>query len=225
MRDCVVVHPGVQHSGAAARVLDRQGRLQTMLTRLQLGDQPRWPWQQVTRYRRVERMLDRRFVRGLPDRLITRIAAQDELRRFIPSRDPNQRLKDLDLRFQRLALRRLPALARFLLLTDGSALHVLRGTAGTGLRRVLDVAHPLPKARLAAIAEDVDRYGFAVTDYDDYRYTVIHPDEPAIEELRLADKVIVASTYTAESVAGEVPGLDIDVVPYGFALPPIGPPR
>jgi glycosyltransferase involved in cell wall biosynthesis len=220
MRDCTVVHPGVQHSGLAARALDRQNRLRTILTRLQLGEEPGWLWRQAIRSRLVGRMLDRRLIAGLPDRHVTRVAPYGELHRLLRANKQDQTVQYLSEKFQLSAVRRIPSETRHLLLTDGGALHILRGTADAGLHRVLDVAHPPPQTIMEVIAEDMDQYGFAATDYDDHRYTGRCLEDRASAEFQLADRIVVASSYTAQCVVRQAPGANISLVPYGFPAPP-----
>jgi glycosyltransferase involved in cell wall biosynthesis len=232
MRNCIVIHNGVQHSGSAARALHRRGRLLAMMTRLQVGDAPAGPLKYLSQASsHARRLLENRTVPGLPDQLIRRVGLVHEFVRRAPVIGRSLPLRRfLTNRFEAGCVRRLPADAEHLLLTDYAALRILLATADLGIQRVLDLSQPLPATIQEAIREDIDAHGFTPDSYND-RFAPAE-DERVRQEVHLADKVIVASEFSRSSVLRERPDADVVVVPYGFDTPaPVirprrpGPPR
>jgi glycosyltransferase involved in cell wall biosynthesis len=195
-RDVVVVHPGVQHSADLAASLDHAGRLVCLATRLQVGHEPRWPWNIAALRSRIPRRVSTR----LPDTRILRIGAFEEiLLRALSGRVGMRRYRALDRlstrRFVEATLARLGPEVRVVVGTDTASLELFQRLAveRPDIARVLDVSHPLDIEVQALIKEDANRWSLDPTAYDDF-----HPGPPKDQraEVESADVVLVASEFS-----------------------------
>lgn len=225
--DIVVVHPGVQHSGDLASALELQGRLDRLVTRLQIGVQPGWPWRQLLQLSPAQRALARRTLATVPDRRVRRLQAARDVTELLVRRhvgpEPGRRLAQYNYdAFQRAVAARIPSGTCAVIGTDGASelLFAALRAQHPQILRVLDVAHPPEAVVQRMLRDDARQLGLPLVAYDDY------DREPAPEagrrERALADVVMVASSFTASCVAAEgVPDARLCVVPY--AVDPVDP--
>lgn len=226
--DCVVVHPGVQHSALLAAALERNGRLLHLITGLQIGADPNRFWATMLRSDKAARALERRLVPFLPDeRIIRRRWLTQAAERAVARGPLGAALYHRNLRaagtFTQRAVRRLDQRANYLFLSDGVALEGLRAAdqASRPLVKVLDVAHPFVDLATRLVEEDAAELGLSPASYDDWLLQDPGLSERMSAELQLADVVIVASEFTRSSITAQ--GVDperIRVVPYGLPEQP-----
>jgi glycosyltransferase involved in cell wall biosynthesis len=229
MRDCQVIHPGVQHSASVASALDTAGRLISLTTCLQVGVNPRAPWSWLLRNARVRQLMDRRYAEHLDDHRIVRLGAWtlpfERLGyRWMGAR-VNQRLVNISMAiFQFRTARRLDPRTRIAIGTDtaSSVLFMQLRESRPDVLRVLDASHPPLSAVRRLLSEDCKSHGLRPEDYDDYRPPDRRSEHAAIRETELADRILVASRFTAELYeAAGVPTTKLRVVPY--AAPAVAP--
>lgn len=219
--DCVVVHPGVQHSGDLALALSGRERLQFLITQLQIGDDAHKPWT----FPPLQRRLWRRRVHGLPDKAVVRVGTWWELIRRLATRASSNRdhprfERYLLLRFQRLAARKINSRTRVVVGTDAASAELFRAVKATrpDVMCVLDVSHPIESAVQRLLAEDAAKHALDLAAYDDYRPHENLQDRR--DELQLADRIIVASQFTASGIiAFGIPAERVKLVPYGTSIP------
>lgn len=225
-QDCLVVHPGVQHSGSLAKaLLDRQ-RLAALITRAQFGDRPPPLW----RLPQLESRLRRRQVAGLPDCYIKRVLPAVELglrTRSAARQHPldGQLRSWMDRRFAEVALRSINDNINHVIGTDWNALSLFDSMSMVmpGIQRVLDVSHPPFAVVQDLIAEDAESLGLPMDTYDDYVDPASHSDRRALQEAEFASatRCVVASTFTRDCVTRTgAPAGPLAVVPYGIDRQP-----
>src|ERR1035437_676113 len=228
MRDTEVVHPGVQHSGNLASALDQADRLLSLTTRLQLGRDPKTPWSWILRSERGRSLFSRRMAENMNDNRITRLDTWSEpLERLAHGRishSGSQRLSYIaSTHFQRRAARQIHSDARVVIGTDcgSSMLFEQIRKHHPEVLRVLDASHPPPFAVQRLLAEDAATLGLDARAYDDYRTPDLRSDAAAMREMELADRVLVASRFSALLYeAAGVPRTKLRVVPYGAPAVP-----
>lgn len=227
-RDCEVHHPGAQHSADLARGLSDNGRLRALVTRLQYGAGGGGR----------DRLLQRVLALGGPaaaGRLVEGLG-RDEVRRIhtghavvdrVLSRHPATRPMGRRLawrsadRFSVLAATRVADDVRYVISTDSAALpgfNVLEQRR-PDVVRVLDVAHPFAGSATDYLRRDASEHGFAPESYDEHGAS---PETIARAgtELSQADRIIVASSFTAQSlVRAGAPSDKVDVIAYGAPSP------
>ena len=217
-RDIAVVHPGVQHSGELAASLNRAARLNVLVTRLQVGDDPPWPWNVDS----VRTRLSRRIVRGLPDARIARVRTSYEvLLRGSASHINAARHRELERkltnRFIDAAIARIGPQVKVVVGTDTASLALFRRLAVTrpSVARILDYSHPLDVAVQPFIRADAERWGLALEAYDDFR---AGPPKDQSGEINQADVVLVASKFSEDTIQRlQLPGVALERVPYYIA--------
>lgn len=220
-RDCVVVHPGVQHSGDLARALFECGRLNRLMTRVQFGESPGRIWSSPA----LKSLLSRRQVVGLPDEMIMRIQPYSEVAqrvsaRWLGAEALARRAQGSTRAFEEAAARLLPGEAAFAVGTDWGADRLFRllRAARPDVIRVLDISHPAFSVCQRLLMEDASSLSLPIETYDDYVPTdlVGAALELQASEFRSANSCIVASSFSAASVLDSTAGaLSPAVIPYG----------
>lgn len=223
-RDCVVIHPGVQHSALLAAGLDRADRLLQLVTGLQIGADPGPFWSTMLRSETAASALQRRLAPFLPDeRIVRRRWLRQVGDRALARGRFGATLYRTNLRaaamFTKRAVQRLDRRGDYLLLSEGVALEGLKAAAGVPrpLVKVLDVAHPFVGLATRLVEEDAEEFGLLLTSYDDWLLEGQELLDRESQELELADLVLVASSFTRDSLI--IQGVDptrIKVVTYGL---------
>lgn len=223
-RDCVVVHPGVQHSALLAAALDRTDRLLHLVTGLQIGADPGRFWSTMLRSEAAATALQRRLVPFLPDgRIVRRRWIRQVGDRTLAKGRFGANLYRRNLRaaavFTKRAVERLDQRAEYLLLSEGVALEGLKvaARAPRPLVKVLDMAHPFVGLATRMVEEDAAELGLPVSSYDDGLLAGQELLDRESQELQLAGLVLVASSFTRDSIMAQ--GVDparIRIVAYGL---------
>lgn len=222
-RDCEVFHPGVQHSALLAAALNNVDRLIRLTTRCQVGINPSAAWSKLLRTRIGREMLQFRSTALLDDRFIRRRGLTLELasRALLPRMAPSvqSRLSHASWEaFGRGVAKTVDPKTRFLIGTDGASLAAFRELSTRSQRPslVLDISQPHISLVQELIREDSRENGFPLEDYNN---TIDSTGGSWEEEIGLADQIIVASRFSADSIiqAGVTPHR-IAVVPYGLSL-------
>jgi glycosyltransferase involved in cell wall biosynthesis len=210
-RDCLVFHPGTQHSWQTASAIDELGRLQNFATSI-FYQPDKWPY---------------KLEKFLPQALSARI--HSEFRRFQhPSLDPEMVLTSGMIEWVERIVRRLGARAfanrldamgnqrfgrdvehlirskrpRIIWGYDNSSLEAFRCANNLGIRRVLDRTNGDWRAYNEIMSQVHDEYpqfflssGFRVSDERIARNQ---------EEFELADEILVGSEFAAETIRSNV---------------------
>ena len=226
MNDCIVAHPGVQHSTLCAAALLQVSRLQKLVTRLQIGSSPPFLWRSALRVPAVQRALELRTVSYLPDHFIERKQLVAEVVDRLAARNGatsllNEWSVKSSSNFQRAVARSVDPTVNFVVGTDHRSLELFQEMAKAQSRaiRVLDLSHPPPEIVHRLILEDSRELGLPTGNYDD---TPVPDARDHVQgELEAADVVLVASTFSANTchVLG-LPPEKVHVVPYGFPSRP-----
>lgn len=216
---CVVAHPGVQHSGILASALHASGRRVRLVTRLQIGRDARRPWS----IRILQSKLGRRQISSLPDELIVRTDAWIEvierlMLRRLPSKVGAALTKASIKHFERRVVSKIGPEVAIVIGTDTASSSMFRELKKSSphILRILDVSHPLDQIAQELVRKDSEEFGFPLSHYDDYRTNATIDQS---DELRLADRILVASAFTAEGLVSlGVDPVKIHIVPYGVDI-------
>lgn len=203
----VVVHPHVQHAWELAKALE-QGRLLSHFV-TSIGVSPamlgRLP-------RRMQDKLRSRSSAGIADARLTVLPTLEIVRwlsNFVLAPSARERSLYLHMRaFDWLAGRRLAAMQpRIVVGFENSCLHVFRRAKAGGAMCVLDAASVHHSAQPPEITGISRTFSDSVKRRKD-------------EEIRLADRIVVLSSYARDTyLAAGVPADMISVIPLGIWLP------
>ena len=231
----IVAHPNAQHSHRLALAVQKTGWLKAYVTQLYY-DNNRWPYSltSLVPYKlqvRIEELFFRRNIKeldttkvityGLWSEILFIILNRAGLARKFREQWLLQRARKFSIFVGQLALNN----TDMIIGTDAASCDAFRFAKKSGVLCVLDLSHPHINTCMR-IEEEEKRLDpeFSRT-FDTYALT---PDDLSymIKEVNSADKFIVASSFSKESLVEN--GIDegrISIIPYGVNLERFHPPK